>query len=182
MNKLPLQADKRKLFCYNSNNLMNYLWAPWRMEYIESDKEEDGCVFCNVQAKADSAENLIAHRGEKAYVILNRYPYTSGHLMVVPFDHKPNLEKLDAGTRAEMMELTTRCMTVLRKIYNPQAFNMGANIGEAAGAGVKAHVHIHIVPRWKGDTNFMSTLGETRVLPEALEDTYQRVKNGFETS
>jgi len=161
---------------------MNHLWSPWRMEYIENNNKEDGCVFCIAQASEDSAENLIAHRGEKAYVILNRYPYTSGHLMVVPFDHKPNLEELDAGTRAEMMELTTRCMTVLRGVYNPQAFNMGANIGEAAGAGVKAHVHIHIVPRWKGDTNFMSTLGETRVLPELLEDTYQRVKNGFQNS
>lgn len=137
-------------------------------------------MFCIAQAKADSAENLIAYRGVLAYVILNRYPYTSGHLMVVPFAHQPNLEKLDAATRAEMMELTSLCMTVLRKVYNPQAFNMGANIGEAAGAGVKEHVHIHIVPRWKGDTNFMSSLGETRVLPEALEDTYQRVKNGFQ--
>jgi ATP adenylyltransferase len=100
--------------------------------------------------------------------------------MVVPFKHKANLEELDAATRAEMMELTTRCMTVLRKIYRPQAFNMGANIGEAAGAGVKEHVHIHIVPRWAGDTNFMSVVGEARVLPESLESTFVRVKNGFE--
>jgi ATP adenylyltransferase len=148
------------------------------MEYIQNSKEE-GCVFCSAQEKEDSAENLIAFRGRRAYVILNRYPYTSGHLMVVPFDHLPNLEALDALTRAEMMELTTRCMTVLRKIYHPEAFNMGANIGEAAGAGVKQHVHIHIVPRWAGDTNFMSTVGGTRVLPEALERTYERVKNGF---
>lgn len=148
------------------------------MEYIENSKE-DGCVFCNAQAKADSAENLIAFRAERAYVILNRYPYTSGHLMVVPFDHKPNLEELDPQTRAEMMELTARCMTVLRKIYHSEAFNMGANIGEPAGAGVKAHVHIHVVPRWVGDTNFMSVLGETRVLPEALEQTWQRVRNQF---
>ena len=157
---------------------MNHIWSPWRMEYIENNKE-DGCVFCTAQEQEDSVENLIAFRGERAYVILNRYPYTSGHLMVVPFDHKPTFEELDPQTRAEMMELTTHCMTVLRKIYNPQAFNMGANIGEAAGAGVKLHVHIHIVPRWQGDTNFMSVLGETRVLPEALETTYQRVSNGF---
>lgn len=149
------------------------------MEYIENSNKEDGCIFCNAQEKEDSAENLIAFRSERAYVILNRYPYTSGHLMVVPFDHKPNLEELDPLTRAEMMELTSRCMTVLRKIYNPQAFNMGANIGEAAGAGVKSHVHLHVVPRWAGDTNFMSILGETRVLPESLENTYQRVRNGF---
>lgn len=149
------------------------------MEYIESNNKEDGCIFCNALAKEDSAENLIAFRGERAFVILNRYPYTSGHLMVVPFDHKANLEELDPLTRAEMMELTARCMTVLRKVYNPQAFNMGANIGEAAGAGVKSHVHMHIVPRWAGDTNFMSILGETRVLPESLESTYQRVRNRF---
>ena len=148
------------------------------MEYIQNSKEE-GCVFCSAQEMDDGAENLIAFRAERAYVILNRYPYTSGHVMVVPLDHKPNLEELDAQTRAEMMELTTRCMTVLRKIYHPEAFNMGANIGEAAGAGVKQHVHIHIVPRWGGDTNFMSTVGGTRVLPEALESTYERVKNGF---
>jgi len=149
------------------------------MEYIENSTKEEGCIFCNAQDKEDSAENLIAFRGERVYVILNRFPYTSGHLMVVPFDHKPNLEELDPQTRAEMMELTTLCMTVLRRIYHPQAFNMGANIGESAGAGVKSHVHIHIVPRWQGDTNFMSILGETRVLPEALERTYERVKNAF---
>jgi ATP adenylyltransferase len=148
------------------------------MEYIESSKE-DGCIFCTAQAQEDSVENLIAFRGDLAYVILNRYPYTSGHLMVVPFDHKPNLEELDPETRAEMMELTASCMTVLRRVYHPQAFNMGANIGESAGAGIKSHVHIHIVPRWHGDTNFISILGDTRVLPEALETTYQRVRNGF---
>jgi ATP adenylyltransferase len=152
------------------------------MEYIENTNKEDRCIFCIAQAKEDSAENLIAYRGERAYVILNRYPYTSGHLMVVPFEHKASLEELDPVTRAEMMELTTRCMTVLRKVYNPQAFNIGANIGEAAGAGVKGHVHLHIVPRWRGDTNFMSTLGASRVLPELLEDTYQRITNGFQES
>jgi len=152
------------------------------MEYIENNTKEEGCIFCIAQAKEDSAENLIAQRGERAYVILNRYPYTSGHLMVVPFEHKATLEELDPRTRAEMMELTALCMTVLRNMYNPQGFNVGANIGEAAGAGVKEHVHIHVVPRWAGDTNFMSTVGETRVLPELLADTYQRIKNGFQTS
>jgi ATP adenylyltransferase len=150
------------------------------MDYIEKSNRVDGCIFCLAQNMQDGIENLIAFRGERAYVILNRYPYTSGHLMVVPYDHKSNLEGLDRGTRAEMMELTTRCTTVLGKIYRPQAFNVGANIGEAAGAGVKSHVHIHIVPRWAGDTNFMAVVGETRVLPEALETTFLRVKNGFE--
>ncbi len=159
---------------------MKHLWSPWRMTYIENSGKEDGCVFCNVQKKEDGPENLIALRGKLAFVILNRYPYTSGHLMVVPFEHKPNLEELDAATRAEMMELTSRATTVLRKIYNTKSFNIGVNIGEAAGAGVKEHVHIHIVPRWVGDTNFMSSLAETRVLPETLEDTWQRVRKGFQ--
>jgi ATP adenylyltransferase len=149
------------------------------MKYIDNHDKEEGCVFCNAQAKADSAENLIVFRGERAYVILNRFPYTSGHLMVIPFTHAPNLEELGSSTRAEMMELTARCTTVLRGVYKPQGFNVGVNIGEAAGAGVLGHVHIHIVPRWTGDTNFMSALGETRVLPESLEDTYRRVREAF---
>jgi ATP adenylyltransferase len=132
------------------------------------------------QEVEDGAENLIAYRGEYAYVILNRYPYTSGHLMVVPYNHHATLEDLNPETRAEIMELATHCMSILRKIYKPPAFNMGANIGEAAGAGVKAHVHIHIVPRWAGDTNFMSTIGDVRVLPELLEDTYQKIRKGFQ--
>lgn len=159
---------------------MKHLWSPWRMKYIEKQEKESGCVFCNVQAHTDSAENLIAFRGERAYVILNRYPYTSGHLMVIPFMHKSNLEELDSPTRVEMIELTSRCTTILRKIYKTESFNIGVNIGEAAGAGVLGHVHIHIVPRWAGDTNFMTTLGEARVLPESLEDTYKRVKEAFE--
>jgi ATP adenylyltransferase len=149
------------------------------MEYIENNHKEEGCVFCNALAKPDGADNLIAFRGRSAFVILNRYPYTSGHLMAIPFEHKPDLEELDPATRAEMMELTSRCTTVLKNIYRPQGFNVGVNIGEAAGAGVAGHVHIHIVPRWKGDTNFMSSVGGTRVLPEALEDTYKRVKAAF---
>ena len=152
------------------------------MEYIENTTKEDGCIFCNAQEKEDSAENLIAFRGERAYVILNRYPYTSGHLMVVPFAHQAHLEDLDPQTRAEMMELTAQCITVLRKVYHPEAFNMGANIGESAGAGVKSHVHIHIVPRWGGDTNFMTVVGDVRVLPESLERTYQRVRDAFSDS
>lgn len=160
--------------------LMNHIWSPWRMEYITNTNKVDGCIFCIAQELEDSAENLIVFRGGRAYVILNRYPYTSGHLMVVPYQHQSNLEELDSATRSEMMELTARCMTVLRKIYNPQAFNIGANIGEAAGAGIKEHVHIHIVPRWAGDTNFMSTVGEARVLPESLERTFERVKQGFQ--
>jgi len=158
---------------------MKHLWSPWRMAYIENHQKIEGCVFCIAQAKEDSAENLIAFRGKNAYVILNRYPYASGHLMVIPFEHKANLDELNIEARTEMMELTSRCTTILRNIYKPQGFNLGSNIGEAAGAGVLGHVHIHIVPRWIGDTNFMTTLGATRVLPEALEDTYKRVREAF---
>lgn len=150
------------------------------MTYIENHEKIEGCVFCNAQAMPDSVENLVVFRSGRAYVILNRYPYTGGHLMVVSLDHKPSLEALDPPTRAEMMELASRCTTVLNQLYKPHGFNVGANIGEAAGAGVAGHVHIHIVPRWKGDTNFMSSLGGTRVIPEALEITYQRVKNEFQ--
>lgn len=159
---------------------MNHLWSPWRMEYIENHGKEEECVFCKAQAMQDGPENLIVHRGALAYVILNRYPYTSGHVMVVPLKHKPNLEVLEAADRAEMMELTSRSTAALRRIYGTDAFNVGLNIGEAAGAGVKEHVHIHVVPRWAGDTNFMSTLAATRVLPETLADTWKRVRAGFE--
>ena len=159
---------------------MKRLWASWRMKYITKASKEDGCVFCNALEKTDNSDNLVVMRGKHAFVILNKFPYTSGHVMVAPFAHKPTLEDLDPATRAEMMELTTRCMSILRKVYNPQAFNLGANIGEAAGAGVPGHVHLHIVPRWSGDTNFMSAIGEVRVLPEELEDTYRRVKEAWE--
>lgn len=149
------------------------------MKYIDNHNKSADCVFCFAQSQADSPENLIVFRGEQAYVILNRFPYTSGHLMVIPFEHVSSLEELDPATRAEMIELTSRCTTILRAVYRPQGFNVGINIGEAAGAGVLGHVHIHIVPRWSGDTNFMSALGETRVLPESLEDTYRRVCEAF---
>lgn len=152
---------------------MKRLFAAWRMKYIQKTEKEEGCVFCNALAKNDGPENLVMFRGEKSFVILNKYPYTSGHVMVTPFAHVASLEELDAPSRAEMMELVTRCMGTLRRAYHPQAFNLGANIGEAAGAGVPGHVHIHIVPRWKGDTNFMSTVGEVRVLPQTLEQTYE---------
>lgn len=137
-------------------------------------------MFCNALAKADSPKNLIVHRGQRAFVIVNLYPYTSGHVMVAPMDHKASLELLDPETRAEMMELVSQAMVALKKAYGPPAFNLGANIGKAAGAGVPDHVHLHIVPRWGGDTNFMSTVGETRVLPETVEDTYKRIRDGWD--
>ena len=150
------------------------------MEYIENHGKEQGCAFCNALAASDGPGNLIVFRGELAFVILNRYPYTSGHVMVVPVRHNPDLEGLSSPERAEMMELTARSTAILRSVYGTDAYNIGLNIGEAAGAGIKEHVHIHIVPRWVGDTNFMSTLAETRVLPESLSDTWSRIRHGFD--
>jgi ATP adenylyltransferase len=149
------------------------------MEYILSDKKKDECVFCRSLAQPGGTENLIVFRGERAFVILNRYPYTSGHIMIVPTQHAASLELLDAPTRAEMMELTSRSLVVLRLEYRGDGFNVGVNIGEAAGAGVKEHVHMHVVPRWVGDSNFMASLGQARVLPETLEDTYTRIQKAW---
>jgi ATP adenylyltransferase len=154
---------------------MKRLWAPWRMKFVQSQDPKIECVFCKVQAETSDAENLVVFRGQKAFVILNRYPYTSGHLIVVANLHCPSLEDLDPQTRSEMMELATKGMSIIRKVYQPQAFNFGANIGEAAGAGIAGHVHLHVVPRWSGDTNFMSAVAETRVLPEDLVETYSRI-------
>lgn len=148
------------------------------MTYIQSGKSDD-CVFCTTVGQPDGPGNLIAWRGLRAFVILNRYPYTSGHLMVVPYDHRDTLAQLDAETRAEMIELTSQATQVLSAEYHPQGFNLGMNIGEAAGAGIAEHIHMHIVPRWGGDTNFMSSLSSTRVLPEALEVTYTRICNAW---
>ena len=149
------------------------------MEYIQNHKNE-ACVFCAELTRPDTPENLIFFRGQRAFVILNRYPYTSGHLMIVPYEHKASLELLESETRAEIMDLCTRAIEVLSVVYHPQGFNLGMNIGEVAGAGIADHVHMHVVPRWSGDTNFMSSLAETRVLPESLEDTYWRVKIAWE--
>jgi ATP adenylyltransferase len=149
------------------------------MKYIEQDKSEEKCVFCDALAHNDGPENEIIFRGQWAFVILNRYPYTSGHLMIVPNDHQPSLEMLDSVTRAEIMELTAHALQVLGNIYRPQGYNLGMNIGTAAGAGITDHVHLHIVPRWNGDTNFMSAIGQVRVLPETLEDSYYRLQKAW---
>lgn len=154
---------------------MKRLWTPWRMEYIQSSKQ-DGCVFCQVLEQEDGPDNMIVFRGKTAFVMLNAYPYTSGHIMVLPYIHVRNLTDLDPETRAEMIELTTKGTQVLEKVYQAEGFNVGINLGEAAGAGIKEHIHLHIVPRWAGDTNFMAAVGETRMLPEELHETYRRIK------
>ncbi len=150
------------------------------MEYISTPKSEEGCIFCNGLKQEDGPDNLIIFRGPKAFVMLNRFPYTSGHLMVVPYEHQPSLELIDAGSRANIMDLSAQAIQVLEELYTPQGFNLGMNIGKAAGAGISEHVHLHIVPRWVGDTNFMSSVSQTRVLPELLEETYRRVKAAWD--
>ena len=155
---------------------MEHLWSPWRMAYLR--KEDDsgdpgGCIFCDLPAQNDDAQTLIVHRGTLAYVILNRYPYNNGHMLVVPFQHVPTLENLDPTTLAEMMQLVNETLAALRGMYGAESFNVGANIGAAAGAGIASHVHMHVVPRWAGDTNFMTTLGGARVIPEDLQETYR---------
>ena len=158
---------------------MKYLWSPWRMPYIQSKKSDEECVFCSELSRIDGEGNLIIYRGLSNFLILNRYPYTSGHLMIVPNTHVSTLEQLDEETSNEMMKLAKKTLLVLDAVYHPQGYNMGINIGQAAGAGITEHVHMHIVPRWVGDTNFMSALNQTRVLPETLEETYGRISKAW---
>jgi len=155
---------------------MKRIWAPWRMDYVEGKTKESGCIFCRRVAMDDDEGNLILYRGKHAFVILNLFPYTNGHTMVVPFKHKASLEDLDETTRNELMQLTTEAVTVIRNTYQAEDFNIGINIGEAAGAGIAEHIHVHIVPRWTGDTSFMTTSGDTRVLPESMDKSYQRLR------
>src|SRR5271155_3190176 len=153
---------------------MDYLWTPWRFRYIAAAKDE-GCIFCDAVAAGDDARTHIVFRGEKCFIILNRYPYTSGHVMVVPYAHVAELQLCDAETTTEMMEQTKRMETALGALYKPDGMNLGMNLGKAAGAGVTGHLHLHLLPRWFGDTNFMTVVGETRVHPEDLAITYQRL-------
>jgi ATP adenylyltransferase len=146
------------------------------MKYIQQHEQPSGCVFCMALQMEDSSENLVVARGNYSFAILNRYPYTSGHMMIVPNLHVPSIEELDSPARGEIMELTNHALKVLRFVYHPDAFNMGANIGAAAGAGIAGHVHVHIVPRWQGDANFMSTIGNTRIIPEDLAESFRRIR------
>jgi ATP adenylyltransferase len=154
---------------------MNYLWSPWRMKYIMDHERGLDCIFCSATSSTEDSENLVLHRGVHAFVIMNLYPYTSGHLMIVPYAHEAVITALTTEARAELMELIARSEQILGEVYHPEGYNVGANVGSAAGAGIADHLHFHIVPRWAGDTNFMSTLANTRVLPEALGDTYRRL-------
>ncbi|HYU59803.1 MAG TPA: HIT domain-containing protein [Solirubrobacterales bacterium] len=157
------------------------IWAPWRLDYVKdaSKDSEAACIFCAKPAADDDEANLIVHRGELCFVILNLFPYTNGHLMVAPYEHVATLPELDAGTVAEMMGLTQRAMAILEQEYEPHGYNVGFNQGRVAGAGVEHHIHMHVVPRWGGDTNFMPVLADTRVMPQSLEQSYAALKGRF---
>ncbi len=157
---------------------MEHLWTPWRYAYVSTAEKVSGCIFCELP-KLEDQKALIVHRGQYCFVILNSFPYTSGHVMIVPFEHLDQLQLVPTEAAHEMMDLSQEMEGVLRKLYNPDGINLGMNIGKAAGAGVAGHVHMHVLPRWVADANFMSVVGETRVLPESLETTYQRIKAGL---
>jgi ATP adenylyltransferase len=160
------------------NGIKRPLWAPWRVDYIHSGKE-DGCFLCRIFSERNDRENLLLVRGKTCAVLMNRYPYNSGHLMVAPYRHIAGLADLTPEETLEMAALTSRAIAVLSEVMAPQGFNIGCNLGEAAGAGLKDHLHQHIVPRWAGDTNFMPVLGGPRVIPEALEATYELLLKMF---
>lgn len=189
----------------HTRSSMEHLWSPWRMKYIRQGAttpavpsgnvsatrplsgpmretlppEPPTCIFCEKPREDRDETNLIVHRGEHAFVILNLYPYNNGHFMVVPYQHVSSLENLDTATLTELMVFSQQGLKVLRAVYNPHAFNLGVNIGTAAGAGIADHVHMHVVPRWPGDTNYMTTVSGVRVIPEDLRETYRLVKNAW---
>jgi ATP adenylyltransferase len=160
---------------------MDYLFTPWRYAYITAADQPPGCLFCNRLQQNDDARSLIVHRAEHCFVILNAFPYTSGHVMIAPYLHTDELRKLPVPAATEMMALTQKLEGILRELYRPDGINLGMNLGKAAGAGVAGHIHMHILPRWIADANFMSVIGETRVNPEALEITYERIRGKFES-
>ena len=158
---------------------MKRLWSPWRLEYLTAPKAED-CIFCHAAGSEGDRENLVLLRGARAFLILNRYPYNNGHFMAVPYDHVPSLEDLDPATLTELMLLVNRGIAALRACMRPDGFNVGVNLGAVAGAGIEDHVHVHVVPRWAGDTNFMPVVGDMRVVPQTWMQTYDDLKTALE--
>ena len=161
---------------------MDRLWSPWRARYIASgvDSAKDGCVLCLIASHPeDDEQNFVLHRGQHSFVVLNIYPYISGHLMIVPYLHTSEFDSAPKEITDELMDLTKKSQTALRETYSPAGFNMGMNLGSAAGAGIADHLHIHLLPRWSGDTNFMTTVGEARVIPEDLPTTYSKLRPHF---
>ena len=164
-------------------NMVNNMWAPWRMEFIDDQRFKDGkapCVFCELGAVAQlNSENLVLTKGKECFVVMNRFPYTNGHLLVVPYKHTAKMQDLSASAYQEMMTLMTQGMDVLAKGVGAEGFNCGLNLGRVAGAGIVDHLHWHVVPRWNGDTNFFPVLGDARSMPEYLAQTYQRIAKDF---
>ena len=154
---------------------MDHLWTPWRYSYLTKPKPLAGCIFCVASAAHEDAKNLIVYRGKLNFIMLNLYPYTTGHLMIAPYRHVATLAESPEDSLAEMMSLMKRAEVNLRATYRPDGLNLGMNVGASAGAGVADHIHMHVVPRWTGDANFVSTIGETRVMPEELTITYERL-------
>jgi len=157
---------------------MEQIWAPWRIQYILEEKP-GGCILCDKPKEDKDAQNYILYRGEKNFIMLNSYPYNPGHLLVAPYRHTPDLEELTEEERNEHFELISRSIRVLKEVFQPGGFNIGANIGKVAGAGIDDHFHSHIVPRWQGDTNYVPVLGDIRVVPQALADTYKALAGKF---
>lgn len=158
---------------------MQKLWAPWRLEYIVGEKI-DGCIFCVFPQEDDDRKNRILARGNHAFVIMNTFPYSNGHLLIVPYRHTGDLSDLTSDESLEMMQLVQKSLLVLKQAFNPDGFNVGVNQGTAAGAGIADHIHMHIVPRWNGDTNFMPVFADIKVIPEALETSYDKLKTIFD--
>jgi ATP adenylyltransferase len=157
---------------------MDYLWTPWRYRYVANAAADNlpDCIFCDAAKRQDDEKTLVVHRAVSSFVILNLYPYTSGHLMIVPYKHTADLSALDAASLTEMMQLAQRCEAAFKSLYKPDGMNFGMNLGRAAGAGIAGHLHLHGLPRWFGDTSFMSVSGETRILPETLDVTFERLR------
>ncbi|MBF8305301.1 MAG: histidine triad protein [Acidobacteria bacterium] len=158
---------------------MDYLWSPWRYQYVTQAAAQPGCIFCLKMQQSEDERNFVLFRGLNNYVLLNLYPYTSGHLMIAPYAHIGRLCEADDATWIEMMALTRKAEAALQRAYTPEGINLGMNLGKSAGAGIADHIHMHVLPRWQADSNFMSVIGETRVLPEALADTYRKLKPLF---
>jgi ATP adenylyltransferase len=155
------------------------LWAPWRLDYIKGPKPGE-CIFCAGAGDDDDRARHIVHRGETCFVLLNAYPYANGHVMVAPYEHVPSIEPLEDDALLELMTLTRRSLAVLREVYAPEGFNIGINLGKIAGAGFDDHVHQHVVPRWGADNNFMPVIGDTRVLPQSLDDSWTQIREAFD--
>jgi len=166
----------------NNNDGTKRLWAPWRMKYITGiEKKDEGCIFCSKpkQGREHDRDNLLLYRGEKCFVLMNLFPYNNGHLMVIPYQHTSDILDIDVETSIELWALVGKSKTALTAVMNPDGFNIGMNIGRVAGAGIDQHIHMHIVPRWNGDTNFMPVVGETKVISQSLNDAYDALLPRF---